>query len=106
MFKYWTLHSIYNFKPGPFKYGAVLSNGHLAFDKNSRLSIKLILKRSIPAQAIIAALSLHKLVGGNIGIKFFSLDKFFKFSLIDKFDATPPAITKIFFFCCCPPDYN
>ena len=30
-------------------------------------------------------------------MKFFSFDRLVKFSLIDKFEATPPAITKVFF---------
>ena len=51
----------------------------------------------MPAQAIIAALSLHKFIGGKIEVKFFSLASLIKFSLIDKFAATPPAITKVFF---------
>ena len=50
----------------------------------------------MPAQAIIAALSLHKLIGGKIDVKFFSLANLDRFSLIDKFAATPPAITKVF----------
>jgi len=54
-----------------------------------KLSIKLILKRSIPAQAIIAALSLHKYFGGKTEAKFFSLANLVKFSLIFKFAATP-----------------
>ena len=56
---------IYNFNPGPFKKGAELSSGHLALDENSKLSIKLILNRSMPAQAIIAALSLQRFIGGK-----------------------------------------
>ena len=59
-------YCIYNFNPGPFRKGAESSNGHLAFDGNSKLSIKFILYLSIPAQAIIAALSLHRFVGGKI----------------------------------------
>ena len=35
-------------------------------------------------------------MGGKIGIKFFSLANLTKFSLIDKLEATPPAITKAF----------
>jgi len=89
---------IYIFNPDPFKKGAELSNGHLAFDGNSKLSIALILKRSMPAHAIIAALSLHKFTGGKTGIKSFSLANLIKLFLIDRFDATPPAITKVFFY--------
>jgi len=88
---------IYNFNPGPFKKGAELSNGHLALDGNSKLSIKLILKRSMPAHAIIAALSLHKLIGGKIEMKFLFLDNSIKLFLISKLEATPPAITKVYF---------
>ena len=56
----------YNFNPAPFRKGAELSSGHLAFTVDSKLSIKLILYLSIPAQAIIAALSLHKFIGGKL----------------------------------------
>ena len=87
---------IYNFNPGPFKKGAELSNGHLAFDGNFKLSIKFILYLSMPAQAIIAALSLQRFTGGKIEENFFSLDNLVKFSLIFKLAATPPAITKVF----------
>ena len=89
---------IYNFNPAPFINGAELSNGHLAFAINFKSSIKFILYLSIPAQAIIAALSLHRLIGGKTGIKFFSSHNFIKFPLIAKFEATPPAITKVIFF--------
>jgi len=50
----------------------------------------------MPAHAIITALSLHKLTGGKTETKFFSLANLTKLSLIDKFDATPPAITRVF----------
>ena len=52
----------------------------------------------MPAQAIIAALSLHKFNGGKTETKFSSPDNFVKFSLIDKLEATPPAITKLYDF--------
>ena len=42
-------------------------------DGNSKLSIKLILNRSIPAQAIIAALSLQRFIGGKIEKNFTSV---------------------------------
>ena len=74
-----------------------MSSGHLAFDGNSKLSIKLILYLSIPVQAIIAALSPQRFIGGKIEKNFFSFANFVKFSLIFKFAATPPAITKTFF---------
>jgi len=48
----------------------------------------------MPAQAIIAALSLHKFTGGKMEENFFSSANLVKFSLIGKFEATPPAITK------------
>ena len=51
----------------------------------------------MPAQAIIAALSLHKFIGGKTGKKLFFFDNLIKFSLMDKFDATPPAITNVLF---------
>ncbi len=50
----------------------------------------------MPAHAIITALSLHKFIGGKTETKFFSLANLAKLSLIDKFDATPPAITRVF----------
>ena len=50
----------------------------------------------MPAQAIIAALSLHKFTGGKMDKNFFSSANLVKFSLISKFEATPPAITKVF----------
>ena len=76
--------------------GAVASSGHLALDENSKLSINFILYLSIPAQAIIAALSLQRFTGGKIGENFFSFDSFVKLSRIFKLEATPPAITKVF----------
>ena len=82
--------------PGPFKKGAELSKGHLALDENSKLSIRFILYLSIPAQAIIAALSLQRFIGGKIEENFFSFYSLIKFSLIFKLAATPPAITKVF----------
>jgi len=46
--------------------------------------------------AIIAALSPHKLIGGNIASKFSSLQSFVKTFLIFLFAATPPATTNFF----------
>ena len=54
----------------PFKKGAFSSRGHLALAGKSSLLIKFSFIFSIPTQAIIAALSLHKFIGGNIGLKF------------------------------------
>ena len=42
-------------------------------------------------------MSPHKLTGGKIGLKFTSLQRFVKISLIFLFAATPPATTKILF---------
>ena len=49
----------------------------------------------IPAQAIIAALSLQNSFDGKIASKFIFLDNSFKFFLIVSFLATPPAITNV-----------
>ena len=76
--------------------GAVASSGHLALDENSKLSINFILYLSMPAQAIIAALSLQRFTGGKIRENFFSFASFVKLSRIFKLEATPPAITKVF----------
>ena len=56
--------------PAPFRKGAVSSRGHRALAGKSSLFIRPNLNLSIPASAIIAALSLHKFIGGNIGSKF------------------------------------
>ena len=48
--------------------------------------------------AIMAALSPHNLIAGNIGLKFSASHRFIKTSLIFLFAATPPAITKVLSF--------
>ena len=78
--------------------GAFSSNGHLAFAGKSNLFKRPNLNLSIPAHAIIAALSLHKFAGGKTGSKSFWIERLINFFLISLLEATPPpAITKVFF---------
>ena len=78
--------------------GAFSSNGHLAFAGKSNLFKRPNLNLSIPAHAIIAALSLHKFAGGKTGSKSFWIERLINFFLILLLEATPSAITKVFFF--------
>ena len=77
--------------------GAFSSSGHLALAGKSNLFKRPNLNLSIPAHAIIAALSLHKFIGGKIGSKSFLSERSINFFLILLLEATPPAITKTFF---------
>ena len=85
----------YNFTPAPFKKAASASKGHLGFAELSNPLNCFNLNFSNPTIAIIAALSPHKLISGNIASKFSSLQRLVRTSLILLFAATPPATTNL-----------
>ena len=88
---------IHNFTPAPFKNTAFSSSGHLGLAGKSMLLDSPSLYFSNPTIAISAALSLHKFIGGNIGSNFSFKLKSVSFFLMVLFEATDPAITKVFF---------
>ena len=89
---------IYNFTPAPLRKIASASKGHLGFAGLSNSLNCFNLNFSNPTIAIIAALSPHKLIGGNIASNSSSLQRLVRTSLILLFAATPPATTNLFLF--------
>ena len=86
----------YKTTPAPFKNLALASKANLGLASKSILSNLFILYFSRPTNAIIAALSPHSLISGNIALKPFSLLTSISFFLIPLFAATPPATIKDF----------
>src|SRR5438309_2672425 len=80
--------------PAPRTLSACSSSGQRARAGTSRASVMPAAKRSAPAQAIIAALSVHSQAGGTLNLRPLELASAASACRTARFAATPPATTK------------